>query len=227
MSVKASKIIAEAADAMFDPSYTRFDKVNDWLKWLNAGQKQTVILKPDAYVKVTARGMAAGVRQTLAANELLLFDIVRNIGTDGLTPGPAIYEVDKDHFTQLNPNWAKDQESTEVQVYMYDPDVPQIFWIYPPQPSSGSRGQVEIVLSTIPPEVSDVENDISLNDQYEDALRHYMLYRAYLVNAKHSAIERANAVQEWNHFVTYLDRRDLIEKAKEPKSTKREKINAG
>jgi len=223
-TVLASKIAADAAEAMFDPGYNRFDQ-DDWLKWINDGQAEAAILKPDINVETAVVELQAGPKQVLEAGKTTFIRLTRNMGADGQTPGKAIFPVDMDHFSQLNPDWPTHSTSAEVQLYMFDDKNPMVFWVYPPQPDTG-RGQVERVVGAKPPAIAKIDDPITIDDIYEHVLLHYVLYRAHAVNAKHSASEKADANREWNMFVTALGRRDLTEKAYAPKP-KRGTADAG
>ena len=177
----------------------------DFLSWINEGQKQIVIAKHDANHVKSAVQLIAGTAQALATDEIALYRLTRNMGTDGATPGNHIFMVNFDEFGKRNPSWHTDTESATVQVAMYDPEDPLRFWVYPKQPSA-SMGYVEKIVSKIPTAVSAIGNAISLNDEYEAPLYRYGLYMA--------TIEDRPELSEVHlkHFYELLGRHDMSEK---------------
>lgn len=217
MTVLASKIIGEAAEGLFDPTYVRHTEVS-LLAYLNAGQKQAVIFKQDVSVSNSSVQLVAGVKQTITG--IALIRAVRNMGTDGATPGKAIRFVpDMDRFTNKNPNWVTDTANAEVQIYMFDDRNPGVFYTYPPQPSS-SMGYIELIQSTVPSTIATTGDAITIGDEYEDLLLNYVMSRALYVDAKHNPYAAEKAVMHWNLFVTGLGRKDLAEKINSPKENK-------
>lgn len=218
-TILASKIAGDAAKDLFDPGFDRFDATTDHLVWINDGQREIAKLKPDSNTTTAAKILVAGTKQVLAAGEMSLIKLVRNMGTDGLTPGKPIHFVDMDHFSLHNPGWQTDTANAVVRVYMLDDRFPRDYFVYPPQPVA-NQGYVERVTSDIPTDIDLITSPITIEDQYERVLYDYDMYRALSINAKSSPIAKVEALRHWNAFVTALDRRDLVEKIYSPVSRK-------
>ncbi|MCP3686564.1 MAG: hypothetical protein GY861_28330 [bacterium] len=215
-TILASKIIADAAEAMLDEGYERYATA-DWLGFLNDGQNELVILKPDASVINQSVVQIAGTKQTLGAEDISLIKLTKNMGTDGTTPGTIIELVDERQFGIQNPDWNTTTADAEVICYMFDDRDPKNYYVYPPQPTS-SQGYVEIVTCVKPTDIASISSAINLDDIYEGALLNYILYRANLVNANQSQFAQSEATKFYNVFSTSLGRQDLVEKTIDPKS---------
>lgn len=210
-TILASAIQAKAAIDLFDESADRFSN-SDYLSWINEGQRQATKFKPDVNVTTSAVQLVAGTKQSLSAGEIALINITRNMGTDGATPGNAIFfNPSMDQFAKRHPTWNTDTESATVQLYFYNPKNPKIFYVYPKQPAA-SQGYVEIARSVLPTNVSAIGNAINIGDEYEMELYHYCMYKGNLEDAKHSQIAMQEAVSHYKQFLFLLERLDLIEK---------------
>ena len=224
-TVLASKIAGDCAKDLFDVGYTRFT-LTDWLGWINDGQNEAAILKPDIYVVTRSVALIAGIRQELADDETLLVRLVNNLGTDGQTEGLAITSADFNHFSLHNPAWPTLPTAATVEVYLFDEKDPRSFYVCPPQPSS-NQGYVRRVACANPPIIADIGDPISIDDVYEPILREYAKWRAHTENAKHDASAKMEATTSWNMFVTGLGRKDLVEKAVSPNTKrKQDKVDA-
>ncbi len=213
-TVIASKILADAGKLLTDdPPVTWPDA--ERLIWLNAGQREIVKYKPSAYTTTAPQILVAGTRQTITG--LQLIRVVRNMGTNGTTPGRAITLVDMDKFDTQRPNWHADAPSATVQHYLFDAKDPKAWYCYPPQPSA-DQGQVEVVQAALPPNVALVADPISIDDIYENELLDYILYRAYLKDTT-SPGHLARAQGYWNAFARAMGLDVQTDKAFSPNTT--------
>lgn len=218
-TILASKIADDAARDLFDPGYDRFNQEDDHLEWINDGQREAAKLKPDVNITTANTLLIEGTKQVLAAGEMSLIKLVRNMGTDGSTPGKPIHFVDMDHFSLHNPGWQTDTANAVVRAYMLDDRFPRNFYVYPQQPIA-DQGYIEKITSDLPTDLAAIEDPITIEDQYERCLYDYDMYRALSINAKSSPIAKNEALRHWNAFVTALDRKDLVEKIISPTSRK-------
>lgn len=223
----ASEVIADAAGLYNDPDFDRIDQesggdnTHNWLDFLNFGQSQLVIYRPQAYVKHFSVQLAEGTKQTVPDGSgseeecIQLIDVIRNMGTGGSTPGNAITIVDMATLNETFPNWHAASANSTVRNYAFDERNPAVFWVTPPQPSS-NQGYVEIVCSCVPDDISAPANTITLSDVFYHVLVDYLLYRAYLIDSDSSQIGLQKAIAHWNQFVTGIDRKDLVNKMVSP-----------
>ena len=175
-TIIAQAIIDDVEETLFDPGNVRWLE-EDLLKYLNSGQRYIVLLKPDANVITESVQLVTGTKQSIPAAGSILIDNIRNMGTDGATPGSIIRRVEKEVIDSFDYQWHEDTVSDSVEHYHHNENNPKIFYVIPPQPSS-SQGYIETSYSAIP---SDITADavITLDDIYEDPLKHYIMYRAY------------------------------------------------
>jgi hypothetical protein len=173
-TITAQSIIDKAETLLLDSTNTRWP-VSELLGWLNDGQRHIVSVRPDANPVFANVTLVAGTKQSIPADGYQLLDVIRNMGTNGSTPGRAIRRTTLKVLNTQSPDWHAETASTTVEHYMADPRWPKVFFVYPP--ATASR-QVEVVYSRVPADVAAV-NVISLDDVYATSLLDYVLYRAY------------------------------------------------
>lgn len=134
------------------PQYTRFaEKL--MVQGLNNGHRAIAKYVPTACARLDAIKLAQGTRQQidkiLAANIVQLdgttpsqpvygtqlLDVVRNMGSDGLTPGPGIRKIDRDTLDALNPTWHS-TTGAPVRGIVFNPATPRVFYVSPGVPAS-------------------------------------------------------------------------------------------
>lgn len=234
MAVYSKGIIDKASELLLDEGVTRRWPTSQLLGWLNAGQRQIVILKPDAHVTVAAYQLVAGSKQSLPDGTnsfqdpngatlpagLLLMGVSRNMGADGLTAGRAITLVNREILDALDPEWhvIGTNSSAVVQHIAYKAKVPKVFWVYPSQPATG-QGYVELEFSSSPTPCAgygeETADAIDLDDIYEDALIDYLMYRAYSKDAN-SDSSGQRALLYLQSFLTALGVRGQTELGHDP-----------
>ena len=161
--------------------------------WLNDGQREVLVFKPNANVVNTSIQLASGTKQSLPADGIQLIDVPRNMGSDGATPGKAIRIAMREILDAQSPDWHTETPSATTKHYMYTPLDPKHFYVYPP---SNGAGQVELIYAAVPAKVATIANMISLDDIYSNVLVDYILYRAYSKDSDYAANpQRAAASQ--------------------------------
>lgn len=149
-TILGAEIIGRAALELQDTNFVRWS-VAEHLLALEDGQRQIVLRKPDAYSKnVNLILTVSATRQTLPSDGIMLLDIVKNMGTDGETPGKAITRTEKAIMDSQYPDWHIAAASSVVRHFMYDERDPVHFYVYPPQPAT-DPGYIEIIYSASPP----------------------------------------------------------------------------
>lgn len=223
MSVLASTLIAECAIDLLDTSYDRWSQDN-WLVFLNAGERQLIYFKPTCYTVTAVYQLAAGTKQNLPdgtatyqnpssatlKQAVELIDITRNMGADGLTAGASIRRTSLKDLDETLPAWRSATAAATTLNYVFNPEDRTKFEVYPPQPSS-SRGWIEAVYSAVPTVIASAATAINLRDEYAEPLKVYMKHRAYAVDAQISQYAYQRAIDHWNQLVTLIGRKDLLE----------------
>ena len=236
-TIYASTLFTEVDAILLDTSKVRWTDAEK-LRYLNAGQRQAVILKPDVYTLSTVYKLAAGTKQSVPDGtssfqtpaavtipECIQFlRLIRNMGTTGLVAGAAITPVGMDFMDAYNPTWHADTASAVVKHYIFNEEDPDHFYVTPPQPTS-SQGYVEGVFSAAPADVvaaagPSYDVAITISDVYRDILVNYILFRCYAKDAAMSPYNAARAQEYWNLFVLGLERKDLVRREFSPNQKK-------
>lgn len=197
MSVAASEIITRVRSQLIDENVTKRWSDAELLRWLSDGQRTIVALDPSLGEVTSVIQLDEGTKQTLPQDTVILLDIRRNMGTDGVTPGRAIRVATREAMDNNNPNWHSGLRSSVTQTYTYDPQQPKTFFVYPP--STGTN-HVEVSRSAVPAELSAVTDNISVSDLYRTALVDYVMYRAHQKDSDYAAGE-GKAAAYLNTFV--------------------------
>ena len=194
-----------------DPQFERWTQ-RELVSWLNEGQKAIAKYVPSSCSRVDAIKLSPGTKQSItkivAANvkpgdgstatdvyAIALSSLVRNMGSDGQTPGRAIRVLDRETLDAFTPDWHT-KTGDYVEGFVFDPTTPQVFYVTPGVKSTGSLW-VEAKLIANPDEIP-VEGSygqdstdttvVSIDEQNTDDLINYILARALAKD-----IEPANA----------------------------------
>ena len=192
-TITAQEIINKVQIVLQDTTGIRWPDTTELLGWLNDGQREVLVFKPNANVVNTSIQLASGTKQSLPADGIQLIDVPRNMGSDGATPGKAIRIAMREILDAQSPDWHTETPSATTKHYMYTPLDPKHFYVYPP---SNGAGQVELIYAAVPAKVATIANMISLDDIYSNVLVDYILYRAYSKDSDYAANpQRAAASQ--------------------------------
>ena len=115
-------------------------------KYLHAGQRLIVMLKPDANPVNKSMQLAVGTKQQIPSTGMYLIDVTRNMGADGKTPGIAITPKPRQHLDEQRRTWHTLPAADEIEHFCFDERDPTRFYNFPP--SSGQY--VEIVFAEAP-----------------------------------------------------------------------------
>ena len=192
--VVASEIINRAALALNDTDNIRWGRP-ELLKHLSDAQRAAVLIKPEVNPVTVCIQTVPGSRQVLPDDGWVLFEVVRNMGSDGATPGRSISPSQRSDLDSFN-DWhvpgpypttgtAEAQaRSLEIRNFVYEVKNRKAFYIYPAQPTHPSgltdQQQIEIIYSAIPQELAADTDDIGIDDPYQPALLAYILHRAHI-----------------------------------------------
>jgi len=182
----ASDIITRARTIFQDDTGTRWVDAEE-LNWLNDGQREIVLLRPEANVVNETMLLALGTKQSIPALGIKLIDVTRNmVGVGQTTAGKVIRLIKREVLDSTIPTWHSDAANAvgEVDHFLFDHRDPKSFYVYP-QPPATPNG-IEIIYSASPADVTLVTNPITLDDIYANAILDYMLYRSYLKDADFS-----------------------------------------
>ena len=210
-TITAATIINRAATQLLDSGNTRWTRA-ELLQWLNDGQRQIVQIKPTNNNKVASLTLVAGTRQSIPADGWMLLGVTRNMGMNGITPGPAVRLASREIMDSLNPNWHTDPADAVVQNFIYDLSDQTAFYIYPPSPGGNT---VEINYSQVPADLPNENTAIALSDILQTTLLDYIMFRANSKDAEYApGLELAKAY--WATFSGAISAKDSAEKEVNP-----------
>lgn len=196
MAVSAQSILKRVVDQLMDVANVRWSAA-ELVRYLNDGQKEILIYRPDATGTTLTVNLTAGAKQSLPAGAFKLLDVVRNSGGTKA----AVRKIDQKLLDAQLPDWYNGTGQTVIKHYMYDPRDPRVFYVYPP--AAAANAALEILYSIYPTDIAEpaagasyttVTGDITVTDFYSNALIDYILFRAFAKDAEFGGnITRAQA----------------------------------
>jgi hypothetical protein len=201
MPISAQSIIRRAVETMQDNTSVRWP-VAELVRYLNDGQREVVLYRPDSMVTNATVALVAGAKQAVPTNGSKLIDVIRNTAGTKRSVRMTVRNI----LDTQSPNWYNLAGVTEILHYMYDARDPKVFYVYPPAASTGAS--VEIVYSAYPTDITEpadgalytaVTGNISLPDIYGNVLADYILYRAYTKDSEYAG----NAQRAQAHYAAF------------------------
>ena len=198
----AKTIIDKASVLLGDVAATRWTTA-ELLGWLNDGQRELVTLAPQTNIKNVPLHLVSGIKQSLPSDAIILLDIPYNSGSAGTAVGTVINHVPKEIMLKRIPGWTATLPSSVVKHYIYSASDPLIFYVYPPQPTTTKY--VECVYSAVPALIANATagTKITLDDQYQNALLDYLLYRSFSKDTD-SANQTARGTEYYKMFISAI-----------------------
>lgn len=183
MATSVDFIVERVASLLQDTGHVRWT-LPDLTDYINEAQLAIIKKVPSANIVTAIVALIEGTQQALPADGYFLQKVVRNYA--GSSPGKVIRWVDMEAQDATNPDWHTATANATVEEYMYDQADPDVFWVSPPQTSSPT--DVQIKYGAIPAVINIGEN-ITLDDEYINAVIEFMLHRAYSRDAEYSGPE--------------------------------------
>ncbi len=197
MAITAQSIVHRVVDILQDTTSVRWP-VSELVRYLNDGQREVVLYRPDATIKSATVACVAGAKQTLPTDGAKLIDVIRNSASAGTNK--AVRMVAREVLDAQIPNWYGLTGELDVVHFTYDPRDPKTFFVYPP---ALTTTRVDITYSAFPTDVSepaagstydDVSGNLDLPDIYGNVVTDYILYRAYSKDSEYAGnAQRAQA----------------------------------
>lgn len=197
----ASAILTRARDILQDTTSVRWVE-SELLRWLSDGQREVVLYRPEACSTNTNITLVVSTtKQTIPAAALRLLDIVRNMGTNGTTPGRAIRMVAREIMDAQSPDWHTQTAAGEIKHFLFDVRDPKTFYVYP-RPNAAL--QIEAIYSLTPNEITSESQALQVPDVFANVLLDLVLFRAYLKDASYAG-NGARAVAHYQAAANALD----------------------
>jgi hypothetical protein len=176
MAVTAAHILDRAKLQLADPNYKRWSEA-ELIKYINDGQREVVLYKPDASSANTNVTLVAGSKQAMPSDSIRLVSVVRNTSTNS---SRAVRAVPRETLDRFKPNWHSEKQNAEVQHFVFDENDQNVFYVYPP---NDGNGQVEVMYTQTPTDVASTTDNLGVSDAYANAVLDYVLYRAFSKDA--------------------------------------------
>lgn len=229
-TILAKDVVAEARLLLGDADAVRWTQ-SELLGYLNDGQREIAILRPDSSISVTSFQLQPNEsKQTLPDNAMRLLKITRNMGVNGSTPGRAITLAVHDELDRTTPNWHTSTPAAVIRHFIYDGKSPKVFYVYP-RPSAVIVGEDEEAVTQIPyveahlqvaPEdctingVDEATDDtaISVDDVYKKALVDFIEMQARLKAS--DSFDQEGSDKAYGRFLNRLGLKLQADKATDP-----------
>lgn len=198
--IPVQDIVDRVTDLLLDK-----DRADDEARWtdeelfrlINDSRMAILTRRPAACSKVLNLTLVAGTYQTLPTDGVELIDIIRNMGTDGNTPGRAIRRTDRQNIEDFDLNWHAATPSLVISQFTYDDRTPKVFFVNPPA-VAGTK--ILSSYAAIPAEIAALTDDLDIALEYMDAVVNYVCYRA-----KSKDSEYANAAEAGAYYGAFND----------------------
>jgi hypothetical protein len=188
MPISAQSILSQAARDLNDETSIRWT-TRDLVAYFNDGQRDILTHRPDARNLAVDHALVAGSKQALPANGEKLIDVLNN--TTGTRR--AITKVDRRLMDTQSRGWRGAPGAIEIWHFMYDEREPKAFEVFPPA-AIGAILNIEYaaIPTNIPTpaeftQTSSITGDLSLSDLFGNAIRNYVMFRAYSKNTEYTA----------------------------------------
>lgn len=215
-TTQVNDIVTRAATLIQDATNVRWP-TDELIGWLNDGQREVVLHRPEACVKNQSLTLtASSSKQTLPSDAISLIDVTRNMGASGSTPGNAVRLTTREVLDAQRPTWHSDANSVGyVQHFTYDPRDPKTFYVYPKAPATA--WYLEVVYAASPTNAS-AGGAIQIDDIYANCLLDYVLYRAYSKDAEYAANAQL-AIAHYTAFANALGIKTQNDMSRNPNAT--------
>ncbi|CAM3845156.1 DUF6682 family protein [Parendozoicomonas haliclonae] len=168
--ISTASVLRRARRQLHDPSATRWSD-DDLLDYLNEGQRQTVIFRPEANAVLIKHDLVAGATQRLPDNCHVLIDVLYNI--ENGEEGRSVTEVTLPNLDASLLSWRSEPRSDRSVHFARNANTPAVFYVYPPNTGAGT-----VMLSaSAEPEPTTRDGNLTLRNGFESALMHFVCYR--------------------------------------------------
>lgn len=199
MATTALSILQRVVDIAQDTTNVRWT-AQELVRWLNDGQREIAVQRPDLFAAPTVITLVEGTRQTLPATAFKLIDVINNVAGKR-----AVRQIERKALDEINPDWHNGATSAVISQYMYDIRLPREFYVYPPAAAGAALNTscaiypVDIAEPSGGSDYTNVSGNVSVIDLVASALVDYILYRMFAKDAEYAGnAERASA-----HYTTF------------------------
>jgi hypothetical protein len=214
MAITAKSILKGVATTLNDLTSVQWT-IDELVRYFNDGQREIVVLRPDAKLVQEEIALQAGASQALPAGAINLQDISHNTTGNLL----MVSQITRTLLDAQDPNWRAAVAQTEVWNYCYNPERPLHFDVYPP---AATGAKVWASYSAYPTGIAEpasgqtfeaVTGNMDIADTYANALTHYILFRAYTKDSESGSSDVGRANLYYSAFANLLglDKKAMME----------------
>jgi hypothetical protein len=209
MALTAQSICKRATRILNDATSVRWT-IDEIVEWLNDGQREVVLYRPDANPKTATATLAADTRQDLTTltgistlKPAKLIKVTRNVAAT--SSKRAVTLIDQEILDITSPDWHNGTASVNIQHYTFDPRDPRAFYVYP---KATALAQLETIFGAYPDDITvpapggdytTVSGNIGVSEIFGNALLDYVLYRAFSKDTKFTS----NAARAQFYYQAY------------------------
>ncbi|MEF9946838.1 MAG: DUF6682 family protein [Comamonas sp.] len=171
------ELIDQVASDLQDKKSVRWTRP-ELLAHFNEAQRKFAEQRPDQMAGSVELDLVAGWQQRLPVDVLALIDITHNVNRQSKRiTKTAMWQLDV-----LAPGWRGMSQAGDAVHFMWDVRSPKDFAVYPPvRPGC----KVHAVAAKATTDASDEASNPSVPLQWMDALRNYVMFRAYSKDAEY------------------------------------------
>ena len=202
-ATKTAGNVAEQAQEILHDTAGVYWEADKLYHYINKAQNVIAMTRGDKMSTLTTLELATGeTKQKIAAGSMKLLDVVRNMGSDGLSPGNAIRRASKRTLDAFDPGWHTTTPAIAVKEWFPDPSENAIdFYVYPAAHGS-TAVHLEVEVVQYPTDVNSADDTLSTPDELFPAVLDYVLFRAYSEDQEDK--NDASAQQHLQNFVGIL-----------------------
>ena len=191
--IAVQEIVSRLIDILID--YDRADDEARWtdaelLRWINDSRMAIITRRPQAGAVIETVALDAGTLQTVPDNAVSFLDAIRNMGTDGATPGRVLRRTDRQNIDDDDLYWHKGAKKVEISQFAFDDRIPRRYFVYPP---AQAGTQIEIAFARNPAQVTSLTDGLDFQPEYIDAVVNYVAYRAKSKDSQYANAAEAAA----------------------------------
>ena len=184
MTILASNITTRVRTQLIDPSGSNQRWTDaELLQWLSDGCRTVVALAPGATSQTWTLPLTSGSRQYIPSDGHMLLSVTRNVDSTGNVGGRVVRIVSREVMDTQNPLWHTVTPTSIVYNYIFDPQEPKKFYVYPP---NDGTGYLDIVYSQLTPEITATTTTFQMQEVYQTALFDYVMFRAHQKDGAYS-----------------------------------------
>ena len=178
-------LLTDVSLTLNDPDCVRWSE-SDLIGYLNDG---CLILckNPQVNAKTAVIKLVNGTLQSAGSDSLQIVTIHRSI-----TTGRSLRQIDPRLLNTVLPLWQAKELSDDTREFILDGLVKNRFWVYPPA-LGGSMLEATIVKKpkVVGLPVNGVYDEFPLEDEHVNAIKTYMLHRAYSIDTGAGSTQKA------------------------------------